>query len=604
MTRHTPSVLRFNCVLVACAGTAIPGSLVHAQLDEPFPLIFDLGSLSGLSGGDGSLGVIIEGIDANDLLGAEVSSAGDINGDGFEDIVISSRRGYPYGSQNRDIAYVLFGRGNGASFKASFQAENLTGRNGFRIGKLNPSQYGGSYFEYSVAGLGDVNGDGIDDLGVSGMASKGGAAACVIYGRDTQTQGDFEVRVDPTQFGGGDGFRLGSVSDVYSTFFYPTRINSAGDVNGDGVDDIVVGEYQSNITKDRIIGYVVYGKDPLAGDGQFPADVNPLELGIEQGLLIQRPVDQYAFTWQIDGVGDINGDGFDDIGVGAAYGYTTGAASFVIFGATDMVPRGLGPQRVIDLGALDGDTGFGISAFNQYSYSGIYNVSGAGDLNGDGIDDLAIGGNPFTDPGSGPALSAVVVFGRDTAGSDAPFPARLEIQDPGPGLYQLRSSFIESPYGRVVVSGVGDINGDGFDDLAVTEDGATRGNDMYAYAEGKTNVIFGRAEGIPFPPATPMGYIDPIVGFSLFGFERDGRSGWSVAPAGDTNGDGVGDLLIGAPFVDQGSNLDVGAAYLVYGRTGNFATIQSTCFADLNNDGTLDFFDLTAYLDLFSQGCP
>ncbi len=189
--------------------------------------------------------------------------------------------------------------------------------------------------------------------------------------------------------------------------------------------------------------------------------------------------------------------------------------------------------NTFNLADLDGSNGFVINGIDERDFSGR-SVSGAGDINGDGIDDLIIGAYR-ADPNGGYSGESYVVFGRD-----AGFDASLELSAlDGSNGFVLNGIDTDDRSG-VSVSGAGDINGDGIDDLIIGADGAEPNGDD----SGESYVVFGRDTG--FDAALELSELDGSNGFVLNGIDTDDRSGFSVSDAGDINGDGIDDLIIGA----------------------------------------------------------
>lgn len=614
----------FAISIVLASGAASPA---FAQLDNPFPLEVELGSLEGLAGGDGSEGVIFEAIDRYDRVGASVSNAGDINGDGIDDFIIASDFSYgsAYNTQSDDAAYVIFGRPEGG-FKASFALENLTGSNGFRIARLDRSAYsfGG---RYDVSRAGDINGDGIDDIVMGGRAAysmygEPRVTACVIFGRDTSTDDEFSPQIDPATLDGTDGFRITSLNTMFGGM-EPVRVSNAGDFNGDGVDDLIVGDNSDYATKPgerSPLGYVLFGRSSTGG-ASFPAIVDAGALGPGEMTLINEPLYGGLSQYDVSGAGDLNGDGVDDIIVGGTSNYDTNSTAYVVFGAS--VSPGARGATAVDVDSLDGNNGFGIGALNASPEYSSVRVSQAGDVNGDGVDDAIVGGGSSSIP-SGSPNSVVVIFGRDSTQGDT-FPSRIDptLLDGTDGFgVAAYSSNQPAPGGGVQIAGSGDINGDGLADIAIGEPSASLGKFGY---DGVVHVLYGRdGTSDPFPAQIELGLITSDDGVRFLGLHQSGSSGGqaggAVAFAGDSNSDGRDDLLIGAPRFSAGANMDAGRAYLVYGRG-----MMNSCPADINGDGTLDFFDvsvllqskidynddggfdffdLSAFLTDFAMGCP
>ncbi|MEO1210419.1 MAG: hypothetical protein AAFX78_12825 [Cyanobacteria bacterium J06638_20] len=500
-----------------------------------FPTQFNLSDLNGRNG------FVINGMNANDRSGNSVSGAGDINGDGLDDLIIGASQANHNGNRNAGESYVVFG--SNQDFAPSLELANLNGRNGFVIRGIDELDYSSG----PASGAGDINGDGFDDLiiGASRADPNGNNAAGESYVVFGSNQG-FTPRLDLATLDGRNGFVINGIDE---DDFSGGSVSGAGDINGDGFDDLIIGASFADPNGNNTAGesYVVFGRDQ-----GFAASLNLADLNGGNGFVINGIDRNDRSGGSVSGAGDINGDGLDDLIISAVDAAPNGnlfaGESYVVFG------RDQGFTASLDLADLDGRNGFVINGIDEYDSSGSL-VSGAGDINGDGFDDLIIG-TRNTDPNGDSSGESYVVFGRDQG-----FTASLDLAD-----LDGRNGFVLNGIDRgdrsgTSVSGAGDINGDGIDDLII---GAPLADPNGVPWAGESYVVFGRDQG--FAASLNLADLDGGNGFVLNGIDKRDLSGGSVSGAGDINGDGLDDLIIGAPWANPNDPNDAGESYVVFGR--------------------------------------
>jgi hypothetical protein len=392
----------------------------------------------------------------------------------------------------------------------------------------------GSRLGASVAFVGDVNGDGIADMLIGApTASPGGVAQAgssyLLFGKPggwasgpISTAG--AIRID----GAGASDNAGN------------RVAAAGDVNGDGFADFLIGvPFADNNGNNAGETWLVFGK--AGGWANFS-----LNAAVSAGTAVRFVgSDGSQSGWAAANAGDVNGDGFPDFLIGAPFGNNGGEAWLVFGKAGGWTSLTLDPS-LPDTTAVR-FTGIGPNDFTGWS------VAALGDVNGDRLPDFAIGA-PFAAYNGVNSGSLFVVYGRGGAWTDTDLSGATRID----GL-------VGSQLGRSV-SGVGDVNGDGYGDFVV---GAPY-EDSNGTGSGSAWLVFGKPGGIgnlTLSDATPSS-----TAVRLIGPGANANAGWAISAAGDVNGDGIADFAVTAPQAGL-SGANAGATWVVYGRSGPWSNI-------------------------------
>lgn len=453
-------------------------------------------------------GFRVDGAGVNDHTGDGVTT-GDVNGDGIRDLLISSRR---RDGANLGSVYVVFGKASG--WTSPIVANTLDGNNGFRI----DHNYGQHYFGHgsgTALSAADVNGDAYDDV-IIGAPVSGAAAEGLVYviygGPSPSTMG---AVFDVANIDGINGYILQANDDDDGTqlALYPSLgyAIATADVDGDGAADMLIsaasGDGPAGV--DSGVSYLVMGNsacingsatyllDATFADGTCAVRFDGADVGGYSGLGVD--------------ISDVTGDGIQDILIG-------GATVDIVAGVGGPWPWGAPWAATIDL-----STAIRISSVTN-------GVDARGDINGDGINDITIGGVDF------------VIFGS----------AGLASMDLGVMPLDGTNGFYVTNASNNLETDVtfGDINNDTFPDF-LTAGGA---------------VIFGSN---PWPPA--VNTVDGNALTGADGFKMTDSSGLSVASGtttvADINNDGVPDAIVADHNADH-NGTNTGSTFVLFGGAG------------------------------------
>ena len=533
--------------------------------------IEDLVDLSRLNG---SNGFILTGVDTLDRSGSSVSSAGDVNGDGYDDLIIGA---YGAGFGGGGETYVVYGGASAPGTNGELDLSTLDGTNGFTLIGIDRLDRSG----FSVSSAGDVNGDGYDDLIIGAPYADSNEFFRFFSGETYLVYGGASAPgrrgvLDLSDLDGTNGYTLTGI-DVGDRS--GGSVSSAGDVNGDGYDDLIIGTRNADPNGELGAGetYLVYGGASAPGT-EGVLDLSDLDG--TNGFTLTGIDGRDRSGSSVSSAGDVNGDGYDDLIIGAPNADPNGDSdvgeTYIVYGGASAP----GTDGVLDLSDLDGTNGFILNGIDAGDRSG-FSVSSAGDVNGDGYDDLIIGAR-FADPNGGDSGETYIVYGGASApGTDGVLD--LSTLD-GTNGFTLTGIDAGDESG-FSVSSAGDVNGDGYDDLIIGANEASPNGDSEA---GETYVIYGGASAPGTDGVLDLSDLDGSNGFILTGIDAGDSSGFSVSSAGDVNGDGYDDLIIGARDADSNEFFIrpfSGETYLVYGgATGTESlvpvTAQGTAAAD------------------------
>ena len=383
-----------------------------------------------LSGLDGSNGVKI----TTDGSFMSITTVGDINGDGFDDVAISDRT---TGSSER--SFLLFGQGNTWQpvINPFDQGPETAGASTVL---LNNSVE--IFSPLSISGIGDVNGDGIDDLFVSSDKplhdQNENGRLNVIYGREGAWESSFNLSTfDNSQ---GTVIRFSQEEPFADITAHHHGVNRVGDLNKDGIDDLVIPKDQAQASAPAS-AQVLYGK---AGGWDAPVFLDDSTTGETAGIIAATPFRK------VDSAGDFNGDGIADALFSLRVSNNDNKVVNVVFGNDN------GDSSASSTNSLDGNNGVVITYSGDDGDTSFFTANPLGDVNKDGYSDIVVSrlANANTEQ------ELYIVYGSATASDEA---IDLYTLTPQQGV-QLQNNHREDGYFNSL-SSVGDVNGDGYSDF-------------------------------------------------------------------------------------------------------------------------------------------
>jgi len=486
-------------------------------------------------------------------FGASLSSAGDVNGDGFSDVIV----GAPL-YQNVGAVFVYLGSVTGLSAGPAWSAVGV-----------DP----GAYFGFSVASAGDVNGDGYDDVIFGAPFFDNGAS--VDEGRAFVYLGSAA---------GLSSMPAWSVGSGQAVSIFGRSVASAGDVNGDGYGDVIISAdaFTNGETQEGRAFVYIGSASGLSNTPAWTAESNQPSAGLGQSVA---------------SAGDVNGDGFGDIVIGAWHfddPDNDEGAAFVWLGGPSggaRGPSGLGPDGTPSNAQWTAESDQAVANFG-------FAVGTAGDVNGDGYSDVIIGAEFYNHPEFHEG-GAFVYLGSASGMGPMGTPSNAAWSAEG----NQNSAF----FGGRAVAAAGDVNRDGFSDVIIGAYGEDRAFLYLGSASGLATspawTTLGDLNSIQFGVSVASagdvngdGFRDVIVGDDDYHNGQTNEGGAFLflgSPFHDQDGDGVPANADNCPFVANPgqADTDVGGPDGVGDACDNCPAVQNPNQTDTDGDGIGDACD-------------
>ncbi|MCA9074995.1 MAG: FG-GAP repeat protein [Planctomycetaceae bacterium] len=507
-------------------------------------------------------------LDDGDFFGQSVAELGDLDGDGIVDLVVGASLDDDSGPE-RGAVYVLFMNVDGTV--KSFQ--KISDTSGSFTALLNDTDHFGA----SVTNLGDLDGDGVTDIAVGArLDDDGGADRGAVYVLFMNTNGSVKSFQKISDTVGGF---TGTLDDGDS---FGDELATIGDLDGDGVTDLAVAAHTDDDGgTNRGAVYVLF----MNTDGTVKSHQ---KISDTQGGFTGVLADSDAFSSSITGLGDLDGDGVIDLMVGAQ-GDVEGAV-YVLF---------MNPDGTVKLHQKISDATPLLSSWLDDSDSFSVSMTTLGDLDGDGVVDVAVGAHGDDDGGS--ARGAIYVLFLNADGTLKSHQKISDTQGNFGGGIDTGDLF------GTAIANMGDLDGDGLIELAVgtrrDDDGGTNRGAVYILS------LEGVAPPLPFGVVTAERKISDTLGNFSATLDDFDQLGNAVSEIGDLDGDGVIDLVVGAERDDDGGNYR-GAVYVLFlNADGTVKSHQKISDTQGNFTATLDDFDLfgnslTNLGDMDGDGVP
>lgn len=473
-------------------------------------------------------GFVIEGENPGDYAGESVSAGGDVNGDGHDDVLIGSPL-QNFAGLSAGRTYVVYGK---TDLAPVFLADVAQGTGGFALhGEAAEDRSG-----QSIGGLGDVDGDTFDDFIVSAPGAQlegisGVGRAYVVYGSVHVGVSGGAIPLSDIASGSG-GFAI--EGELFDDGGFGGSAKGVGDIDAGGVADLIVTAPRVGASFNAGRAYVLFGEQRYAN----PVPASDIWQGNIASILIEGEASQDRLN-RARWVGDLNGDGRAEIGVGTYLADPNGPLSGAVWIVNGSTQFG-GTATNIYLGDV-GATVPGVKLEGQEDWDEFgYDLTGVGDIDDDGYNDLLVGAyraNP-----NGNNSGRVYLFFGGPSGVDPHDVLELEGEAAG-------------SWAGVTVGGAGDFDGDGLTDLLIGSPNAG--------GEGRCYFLYGN-EALRDAERIQLADVAGDWGFVLKGDDTTDNHCAPVGFAGDVNGDGLSDLFVAARQSDHNGD-DAGRVYIVFG---------------------------------------